>query len=129
MAGSILIVEDEEFVRKVTCEVLRASGFRVFTAADAGDAMAIFRAHQMEIELVLTDMVMPGRSGKLLAKDLQNLKPELRIIVTSGYGESDMDGGLPGSDSIYYLPKPYSAETLILKVQGVIERMHQCLAL
>ena len=129
MAGSILIVEDEEFVRKVTCDVLRASGFRVFTAADAGDAMAIFKARQMEIELVLTDMVMPGRSGKLLAKDLQNLKPELRIIMTSGYGDSEVEGRTPDCGTIFFLPKPYSAEALILKVNCVLERMRRCLAL
>jgi two-component system cell cycle sensor histidine kinase/response regulator CckA len=81
---TILLVEDEDFVRRVTCEVLRASGFRVLAAANAQDAMGAFQKHKGQVELVLTDLVMPGSNGRQLAKELKEISPSLRIILTSG---------------------------------------------
>ena len=116
---TILLVEDEDFVRKVTSEVLRAWGFRVIAVANAQEAMETFCQHREQILLVLTDLVMPGSNGRKLAHDLRDLAPGICIILTSGYPEGEtVDNSF--SKALHYLPKPYSAEALITKVHHVM---------
>ena len=116
---TILLVEDEDFVRKVTSQVLRAWGFRVIAVANAREAMEAFHEHRKQVQLVLTDLVMPGSNGRRLAHDLRDLAPGVCIILTSGYPESET-ADISFSKALHYLPKPYSAESLITKVRQVM---------
>src|SRR5579863_6375946 len=76
LAGeTILFVEDEAFVREVTCEVLRSAGYRVLTAKNAGEAQKIYDEEGAAIDLLLTDIVMPGETGRALAARLQARNP------------------------------------------------------
>jgi len=117
---TILLVEDEEFVRKVTSEVLRASGFHVLAVANARDAVSIFNKHKDQVQLVMTDLVMPGKSGRILAKELRELAPRLSIILTSGYPDTEIMQEKSSTEPLYYLPKPYSVDLLILKVRQAL---------
>ncbi len=82
--GTILLVEDEEYLREVTCEVLESAGYRVLKTRNAAEALSAFKEFKPIIRLLLTDVVLPGQNGRDLANDLRSVCPELRIIFISG---------------------------------------------
>jgi CheY-like chemotaxis protein len=114
---TILLVEDEAFVRNVTAEVLRSYGYKVLIAANAQEAREIFVKHVQEVQLLLTDMIMPGTNGRKLAMELRELSATVRIIVTSGYPECTVDDETAAD--LYFLPKPFSVQSLIAKIRQV----------
>lgn len=116
---TILLVEDEPFVRHATCGILEHSGFEVLPAEDAQDAMKIHGECQRGIDLVMTDMVLPGRSGQQLAEDLREHSPDVVVLVTSGYFNSEYETEVPESH-IYFLAKPYSRRTLVDKIEKIL---------
>ncbi len=117
---TILLVEDEPFVREATCSLLENAGFAVLTAEDAGCAMTAFEESKNRIDLLMTDMILPGRSGLQLGQDLRQLCPELRVLVTSGYTNAEYDVEKPATQT-YFLSKPYSRRELIGKVEAALE--------
>jgi CheY-like chemotaxis protein len=80
-------VEDESFLREVTCEILESAGYRVLKAGTAAEAISIFDEYKTVVRLLLTDVVLPGQNGRDLATDLRYVCPKLRIIFVSGYPE------------------------------------------
>ncbi len=116
---TILLVEDEPFVREVTCSILESAGFEVLPAGDAQDAMAVYEACTRGIDLVLTDMVLPGRTGLQLGQDLRQRSPEIVVLVTSGYGNSEYATEAPELRT-YFLAKPYSRRTLVEKIEKIL---------
>lgn len=116
---TILLVEDEPVVLDATCRILQYAGFLVLAAIDAREARQIFDKHSREIDLVMTDMVLPDRSGLQLVADLRLSSPSLAVLVTSGYSEGGCDGDLPDALT-HYLPKPYCRGTLIGKISEIL---------
>ena len=117
---TILVVEDEEAVRKVAARTLRLAGYQVLTAADGEEALLACQGHQGEIHLLLTDVVMPQMSGPHLAKRLQELRPELRVLYMSGYSEDAIvhHGVLdPGTS---FVGKPFGGNDLRRKVRQAL---------
>jgi signal transduction histidine kinase/ActR/RegA family two-component response regulator len=117
---TILVVEDEESIRKLTCEVLRKNGYTVLEAADAEDAENTANDYPGEIHLLLTDVVMPGMSGKVLADSLSPKRPTMKVIYMSGYTDDAIlhHGVLnPGTT---FLPKPFTLGVLMRKVHAVL---------
>ena len=86
---TILLVEDEPFVREATCSILESAGFEVLPAEDAQDAMKVYEECKRGIDLVITDMVLPGRTGQQLGQDLREHSPEVAVLVTSGYSNPE----------------------------------------
>jgi CheY-like chemotaxis protein len=86
--GTILLVEDEAFLREVTCEILESAGYRVLKTRNAVEAAIAFREYKTIVKLLLTDVVLPGQNGRDLANDLRSISPKLRIIFISGYPEN-----------------------------------------
>jgi len=82
--GTILLVEDEQFLRDATCVVLEAAGYRVLKTRNAVEGLSTFKEFKPIVRLLLTDVVLPGRNGRDLANDLRAICPELRIIFISG---------------------------------------------
>ena len=82
--GTILLVEDEDFVREAAFQILQAAGYRVLKARNAAEALRMFHQYGREIELLLTDIVIPGRNGGELAHDLKAMHQGLKIIFISG---------------------------------------------
>ncbi len=117
----ILVVDDEAAVRIVTQQTLEAFGYRVLTAVDGAEAVALFANHPDEISLVLTDMVMPIMDGPTTIAALKRMKPELRIIAASGFNatRSSQNTGIHGIR--HYLPKPYNADTLLNLIRSLID--------
>lgn len=112
---TVLIVEDEGAVCNLAGEFLQSAGYSVLMALDANEALAIAKSSTAPIQILLTDIVMPGMRGPELAEKLKRLRPNLKVVYMSGYldyaeGEGEFLGG--GS----FLQKPYSREALISKV-------------
>jgi two-component system cell cycle sensor histidine kinase/response regulator CckA len=120
LRGSILVVEDENFVREVTAEILVAAGYRVLKARSAVEALREFRQHPGEIELLLVDIVLPGKSGRTIAKELMQEDPVLKTIFISGYPDDSADKSSDLFRHTIYLPKPFSLGLLMQKIRDVI---------
>ncbi len=123
-AGSetVLLVEDAELVRSYACEALGRLGYRVLVAADGAEALALARKTTGRIALLLTDVVMPGMNGRELAEGLRALHPETRVLFTSGYGEEVIAHHGVLDAALSFLPKPYSLQSLAVKIREVLER-------
>ena len=93
--ATILVVEDEEEVRALARDVLEMNGFQVLEALDVADATRLAQTHPGTIDLLITDVVMPGTSGPELARRLRAHRPGLRVLCMSGYPEN-MDGRIDG---------------------------------
>jgi two-component system cell cycle sensor histidine kinase/response regulator CckA len=116
---TILLVEDEPFVREATCSILESAGFEVLPAEDAQDAMQVYEEYKRGIDLVMTDMVLPGRSGQQLGHDLRARSPEVVVLLTSGYSNPDFETEALESRT-YFLAKPYSKRTLVEKIEQIL---------
>jgi DNA-binding response OmpR family regulator len=99
--------------------VLKMHGYRVLEAANGADAIAIAREHPDAIDLLLTDVVMPGISGNTLLEQLRELRPSLRVILMSGYSE---DPAMVMAAGGAYIQKPFDPDELAAKVREVLSR-------
>jgi YesN/AraC family two-component response regulator len=108
-------------VRVLTCTILRNLGFAVLEAGDARQAIAEVQRFEGEIEVMLTDVIMPGMNGKELAEHMGQLRPRTKIVFMSGYTDRIMsrDGVL--DESVTYLQKPFTAEQLSAAMHSVLE--------
>ena len=119
----ILVVEDEPEVRRLARMILVKTGYKVLEAADGPEALALWREHRAEIDLLYTDMVMPGGlSGIDLAQRVLADKPRVKVIITSGYNTQMPDIRNLTKSSIIYLPKPCAAATLLSLIQKCLQR-------
>jgi|ERR1039458_4345021 DNA-binding NtrC family response regulator len=116
---TILLVEDEPFVRQATSYILELAGFEVLPTSDAEQATNVYEECKWRIDLVMTDMVLPGRSGQQLGRDLRKRSPAVVVLVTSGYGGLEYETEAPESRS-YFLAKPYSRRTLLEKIERIL---------
>jgi len=117
-AETILLVEDEAFVREVTCEVLRSAGYRVLTAANAREAGCIYDARRREVELLLADVLLPGETGHALAGRLRREDPGLKVLLVTGYAEHMV---LREAMPEEFLAKPFSTEVLLGRVRQLLD--------
>jgi two-component system cell cycle sensor histidine kinase/response regulator CckA len=117
---TILLVEDEDSVRVIISAVLRRQGYRVLEASTPHVACDIFSQHA-DIDLLVTDVVMPDMNGPALAQRLVGLKPQLRVLFISGYTDMVMpvDGNNP---NVSFLGKPFQASVLTDRVQQLLAR-------
>src|SRR5208283_811165 len=116
---TILLVEDEPFVREATCSILESAGFSVLSASDAPEAIRIYEECNRPIDLIMTDMVLPGRTGHELGDDLRTRSPRLNVLVTSGYGNAECDTE-DTANRTYFLAKPYSRPSLVEKIEKIL---------
>lgn len=117
---TILIADDEEFIRRVTGRTLETFGYRALLAAHGDEAVELFRRHHAGIAVVITDMMMPGMDGASVIRALAGIDPEVKIIATSGVTGHDSRAREAGAGVRHFLPKPCSAETLLKVLKRVI---------
>jgi len=119
---TVLVVEDEEAVRLLTRRILERAGYRVFDAANAEQAEALFERHGTVFNLLVTDVIMPGASGPRLFERLARQRPDLKVLYVSGYtGDTIVHQGelAPG---VEFLRKPFTADALNRRVREVLDR-------
>jgi two-component system, cell cycle sensor histidine kinase and response regulator CckA len=119
-SATILVVEDDKTLREITVKLLQDGGYRVVEAKDAEDALTILAASQPEIDLLLTDVIMPAKSGAELARQAKESHPNLRSMFMSGY-----TGDLVGRqgvlmEEVSFLEKPFTRRSLLAKVYSVL---------
>ena len=114
---TILVVEDEPGVPKLASEFLKAGGYNILEASEGPEALRIVNSHSGTIDIVLTDMVMPGKSGSELAETLKRIRPGTRVIYMSGYAEFSGKNGERPPGETRVLQKPFSRNTLLEKVR------------
>jgi PAS domain S-box-containing protein len=118
----ILVVDDESGVREITRTTLEAYGYKVLTASDGTEAVALFAQNKNDVSLVLTDVVMPYMAGPAAIRAFQKLNPQVAIIVSSGLktGRNALESDVGGVKA--FLPKPYTADTLLNTLAEVLSQ-------
>ncbi|RJP19048.1 MAG: PAS domain S-box protein [Candidatus Omnitrophota bacterium] len=122
-AGSILIVEDEEIVRRMITDVLQSAGYTVYVTGCFEEARERFLSHIETIQLLITDVVLPRISGRVLADQFQSMKEELQVIYISGYTENAIVHHGVLEEGINFLQKPFTPYILLRKIEEVMERI------
>src|SRR5579872_6322937 len=115
----ILLVEDESFVRDVTREILISAGYRVLAARNANEAVRIYQEDRWQIDLVITDLVLPGESGRSFAAALQRQNPKLKVLFMSGY-QNQIELKSPSEED--FLMKPFSSSILLSRIKLILDR-------
>jgi CheY-like chemotaxis protein len=116
----VLLVDDEDAVRDIIKHTLEAFGYRVLAARDGAEATALYPLHQSEIAVVITDMMMPVMDGPETIRVLLGINPQVRIIAASGMGTQSMVAKTLAAGVRQFLPKPYTAETLLQGLRLVL---------
>lgn len=119
-SATILVVEDATPVRKMVCSMLSQVGHVCLEAGDGVEALGVLN-HADNVELVLTDVIMPNMDGAELARQIARMRPELRILFMSGYNEDSIVRSL-GKQSTLFLSKPFTATALMDKVRQALDR-------
>jgi two-component system, cell cycle sensor histidine kinase and response regulator CckA len=117
---TVLVVEDQDEVRGLATAILESRGYRVLSAADGPSALALVDRHSGPIDLALTDVILPGMNGKQLVERLKLLRPEIRVLFTSGYSQDVIAHRGVLDPGVAYIAKPYSPEILAAKVRQVL---------
>jgi signal transduction histidine kinase len=119
---TLLVVEDDEAVRALTRTVLRSNSYDVIEAVDADEALRWVEEHKEPIHLLVTDVVMPGMSGRELAERLKQLRPEMKVLFVSGYtDDAVVRHGLLEAE-VAFLQKPFTPNALARKVREVLDK-------
>jgi two-component system cell cycle sensor histidine kinase/response regulator CckA len=119
---TVLVAEDERDVRILAIQILKRQGYKILEAANGGEALLICEKHRGEIHLMLTDIVMPGMSGRELAERLLQLHPEMKVLYMSGYPyHAVMRHGILGEEP-NFIQKPFSLQALVNKVREVLDQ-------
>jgi two-component system cell cycle sensor histidine kinase/response regulator CckA len=122
---TILLIEDEEPLRKLVRHMLESCGYTVLEASHPKEGLTLCQSHAGQIHLLLTDVIMPGMNGRALSRQVLQLRPQIKVIFMSGYTEQIIaaDGVLePG---MAFIQKPYTTETLSCKVREVLDSSPQ----
>jgi len=116
----VLVVDDERAIREITRGTLESCGYRVLTAKDGTEAVALYAQHQQNIRGVITDMSMPFLNGPATIRALQKVNAAVKILAVSGLAENPgpLDAAHPGS--VRFLQKPYTAEELVRTLHGML---------
>lgn len=122
---TILLVEDEEMVRKLAADILREQGYQVLVGENGQEAIRICTEHKGPIDLMLTDVVMPAMNGRRLAESVRPIQQNMKVVYMSGYTDDAIvhHGVLePGTN---FIEKPFTAETLTSKIREVLQKVEE----
>jgi two-component system cell cycle sensor histidine kinase/response regulator CckA len=118
--GTILLVEDEDAVRVFSSRALRNKGYRVIELSNGESALEIIKKGGDEIDLIITDVIMPKMDGSILMKHIRAIHPNIKVIFISGYTEDSFHDSLENDERVHFLSKPFNLKELASKVKEVI---------
>ena len=118
--GTILLVEDEDAVRSFAVRALRMRGYNVLEASGGEEALEIVRGGTQQIDLLITDVVMPNMDGPTLVRHAKGLRPDMPVIFMSGYAEEAFRRNDEKAEDLHFLPKPFGLKQLAAKVKEVL---------
>lgn len=119
-SASILLVEDEEAVRAFAARALASRGYTVHEAGSGTEALEVMEETGGDVDLVVSDVVMPEMDGPSLLVELRKTRPDLKIIFVSGYAEDAFEENLPENEKFFFLPKPFTLKQLATTVKDVL---------
>jgi two-component system cell cycle sensor histidine kinase/response regulator CckA len=119
---TILVVEDDEDVRKLAVRILRMQGYRVLETFQGSDALLHCEQDADPIHLMVTDVVMPGMNGPELAKRLKPIRPEMKVLYISGYTDNTIAHHGVLKAGVNYIQKPFTVDGLTKKVREVLDK-------
>jgi CheY-like chemotaxis protein len=117
-SGTVLVVDDEKTVRDIGIEMLRELGFTAITAKDGREALELFKITP-DIAFVVLDLTMPHMDGEQCFRELKQLKPDVKVIISSGYNEQEVTQKFVGKGLAGFIRKPYRLATLREVVRGI----------
>jgi PAS domain S-box-containing protein len=119
-ARTVLVIDDEDDIREVVQEVLESRQVRVLTAENGPRGIELFKAHADEIDLVLLDMMMPGLNGEEVMSEILAMRPDARVVLSSGYSEAEAIERLTDGRPAAFVQKPYTMNTLLTAVSAAL---------
>ncbi|MBM3544587.1 MAG: response regulator [Alphaproteobacteria bacterium] len=119
--GTVLLVEDEDAVRSFAARALRQRGYQVLEATTGAEALEVFTNHQGEVDLVVSDVVMPEMDGPTLMEKLRATRPDVKIVFISGYAEDSFRRQLAENEDFIFLQKPFDLKELAAVVKSALE--------
>jgi two-component system cell cycle sensor histidine kinase/response regulator CckA len=118
--GTVLLVEDEDAVRAFGARALQQRGYKVLEASSGVDALRVVEEHKGDIDLIVSDVVMPEMDGPTLLGELRRRGTKAKIIFVSGYAEEAFSKNLPDGEEFAFLPKPFTLKQLIEQVKTTL---------
>jgi two-component system cell cycle sensor histidine kinase/response regulator CckA len=119
--GTVLLVEDEDAVRSFAARALGQRGYRVLEATTGTEALEVFNSHNGDVDLVISDVVMPEMDGPTLMKHLRSERPDVKIIFISGYAEDAFRRNLSDKEDFMFLQKPFDLKELAAAVKAALQ--------
>jgi two-component system, cell cycle sensor histidine kinase and response regulator CckA len=119
---TILLVEDERIVRELAVKILKRLGYNILYASDGAQAIDVAKEYKSPIDLLMTDIVMPGMNGRQLADHLIQLHPEMKILYTSGYTDAAISHHGIIEEDLNFIAKPYSLHDLSIKIRKLLDQ-------
>jgi CheY-like chemotaxis protein len=117
----VLVVDDEDMIRAVSTAMLEELGFETLTAASGEEALALFRREGDTIGVVLLDQVMPGMDGVTVFRELRTIRPDIKVLLASGFSQQEVSERFKGLGLNGFLPKPYSLKNLTAELSRVLK--------
>jgi two-component system, cell cycle sensor histidine kinase and response regulator CckA len=124
---TVLVAEDEEAVRELTCEFLKSAGYEVLSASNGSEALALAQTIEQPIHALVTDLVMPRMRGPELARRLRIQRPEMKVIYVSGYLDYQKNGNEFVEDALF-IQKPFTRSALVTRMAELLKEGVQALA-
>ena len=120
--ATILVIENQEILRNLTRSILKPEGHTVLEARNGAEALSLVKQYEETIDLLITDMVMPGMSGQEVVEQVKMLHPKIKVIFTSGYTDGTVVRHGIYTDEVNFLPKPFTIAALTSKVREVLNQ-------
>ena len=117
----VLVVDDDETVRRVTQSLVESMGYEVIAASDGIEGLALFREHRARIHGVILDLTMPRMDGAVLFREMQRIQPDVRVLLMSGFAEQQALARFAGEGLAGFIRKPFAREALRTKLDAVLQ--------
>ena len=121
ICGEVLLIDDEEVVREIGCEMLKFMGIPCITAGNGEEGIQLFKKSKDKIALVILDVEMPGLTGDKVYDILKKINPGIKILLTSGYARSYLESKYFKRKLEHFMPKPFQLDQLSTKLKAIMD--------